>query len=101
MRSPTEVFFFPNESHNTFPIRDAVGVGSVDEAGGEQQPRGVWHEGVDQLINDALDPACDDIPPPEEEFCILENDPGIGFTVYPRWIDCCINGQLIRFDNQR
>jgi len=80
IRSPTEVFFFPNESHNPFPIRDGPGAGSVDEAGGEQQPRGVWHEGVDQLINDALDPACDDIPLPEEEFCILENDPGVGFT---------------------
>ena len=81
MSSPTQVFFFPDENHAPFPVtRDAVHPREAELAG-TGEPRGVWHEGVDQLIDDALDPACDDVPLPEEEFCILENDPGVGFTV--------------------
>ena len=32
-------------------------------------------------MDDVLGAAFDDVPDKEEEFCILENDPGVGFTV--------------------
>lgn len=71
--NPTEVFFFPDE--NRIPTRK-------ENLNDQSEPCGVWHEDIDQqLMDDALDPACDDLPSTEEEFCILENDPGIGFTV--------------------
>jgi autophagy-related protein 2 len=70
----TEVFFFPDE--NRTPIKKENVISDQSE------PCGVWHKEIDQqLMDDALDPACDDCPKSEEEFCILENDPGIGFTV--------------------
>jgi autophagy-related protein 2 len=70
----TEVFFFPDE--NRTPIKKDNVITDQSE------PCGVWHKEIDQqLMDDALDPACDDCPNTEEEFCILENDPGIGFTV--------------------
>ena len=70
----TEVFFFPDESRiASHPKED------LDDSG---EPRGVWHQEINQqLMDEALDPACDDVPSTEEEFCILENDPGVGFTV--------------------
>ena len=71
--NPTEVFFFPDE--NRIPT-------CKESLSDQNEPCGVWHEDIDQqLMDDALDPACDDLPTTEEEFCILENDPGVGFTV--------------------
>lgn len=69
----TEVFFFPDETKPSF---------LKDRSSDSNEPCGVWHKEIDQqLMDEALDPACDDIPSTEEEFCILENDPGVGFTV--------------------
>lgn len=76
----TEVFFFPDESR--MPPSKIHHDNTDDQQVGSGDPCGVWHDGIDQtLMDDALDPACDDLPHPEEEFCILENDPGVGFTV--------------------
>ena len=77
----TQVFFFPDENRVSSAT---ISRHSPEEEQdyNQAEPHGVYHEGIDQqLIDDALDPACDDIPQPEEEFCILENDPGVGFTV--------------------
>lgn len=79
----TQVFFFPDENRtpSAAKVRPS-GDAYSEEKGCEGEPCGVWHDGVDQeLMDDALDPTCDDLPQPEEEFCILENDPGVGFTV--------------------
>ena len=79
LRSPTEVFFFPDESK----LRTQV---NQHEAGTitpnlTNDPCRVWNEGIDQnLIDDAIDSAFDDIPPQEEDFCILENSIGVGFS---------------------
>ena len=75
LTSPTEVFFFPDENKVKLPAP----IQEMPESG--EEPRGVWHDGVDNLMDDVLDPNCDDRPDKEEEFCILENDPGVGFTV--------------------
>ena len=75
---PTQVFFFPDENSGKVSIQQ-----KNLPTKKESDPCRVWHEGVDNLMDDALDPTCDDIPEPEEEFCILENDPGVGFTVGP------------------
>lgn len=70
----TEVFFFPDE--NQTPTRN------VNLTNDEKGPCGIWHQDISQqLMDDALDPVCNDCPTAEEEFCILENDPGVGFTV--------------------
>ena len=77
--SPTEVFFFPDENQPQFRVNQQEGV-DVPEL--SDDPCRVWNDGVDQnLIDDAIDSAFDDKPTLEEDFCILENDPGVGFTV--------------------
>jgi len=77
--SPTEVFFFPDENQPQFRVTQQEGV-DVPEL--PNDPFRVWNEGIDQnLIDDAIDSAFDDQPTLEEDFCILENDPGVGFTV--------------------
>jgi len=75
-----QVFFFPDESR--IPAAPVRRDNSDDRDSQSNEPCGIWNGGIDQtLMDDALDPICDDIPPQEEEFCILENDPGVGFTV--------------------
>lgn len=70
----TEVFFFPDE--NQIPIRN------VNLMNYQKGSCGNRHQDIaQQLMDEALDPECDDCPKTEEEFCILENDPGVGFTV--------------------
>ncbi|XP_045024451.1 autophagy-related protein 2 homolog A isoform X1 [Daphnia magna] len=69
----TEVFFFPDE--NQIPIRN------VNLMNYQKGSCGNRHQDIaQQLMDEALDPECDDCPKTEEEFCILENDPGVGFT---------------------
>lgn len=79
----TEVFFFPDENQVS---RMPILCGKARE---NDEPSGVWHQDVDKsLIDDALNPVRDEFPASEEEFCILENDPGIGFMVNGRDVFC-------------